>query len=241
MARSRSARARPDDCPDGRARGSGVARGPRLRRPSSTAARSGRWRRSALGRIPFPARPRAETMADNRQLTSRRTGFSRDRRALLSTGYATRRLGAALGLVGLVPRSTASSGAPRSPTEPGRTRLVGLPVAHRDRRDHVLGRRGLRRERLRRQPGHLDLRHDGGTTTAAATASSWTASAVPSARSADNGYFPRHMTPRQNPFYLDLPFDDINNSTAFAQRSSVVPWAPSPASPAGPGTGALAS
>ena len=36
------------------------------------------------------------------------------------------------------------------------------------------------------------------------------------------------MTPRQNPFYLDLPFDDINNPTAFAQRGSVVPWAHEP-------------
>ena len=48
------------------------------------------------------------------------------------------------------------------------------------------------------------------------------------ARSADSRYFPRQMTPRQNPFYLDLPFDDINNPTAFAQRGSVVPWAHEP-------------
>jgi hypothetical protein len=27
-------------------------------------------------------------------------------------------------------------------------------------------------------------------------------------RSADNGFYPRHMTPRQNPFYLDLPVED---------------------------------
>lgn len=27
-------------------------------------------------------------------------------------------------------------------------------------------------------------------------------------RSADNGFFPKHVTPRQNPFYLDLPLED---------------------------------
>ncbi|WP_197502250.1 hypothetical protein [Mycobacterium sp. E2733] len=27
-------------------------------------------------------------------------------------------------------------------------------------------------------------------------------------RSADNGFFPRHVTARQNPFYLDLPLED---------------------------------
>jgi hypothetical protein len=45
------------------------------------------------------------------------------------------------------------------------------------------------------------------------------------ARTAANGYFPTSMTPKQNPFYLDLPFDDINDGTAFAERDSVVPWA----------------
>lgn len=44
-------------------------------------------------------------------------------------------------------------------------------------------------------------------------------------RTADNGYFPTQMTPRQNPFYLDLPFDDINDAGAFARRDEVVPWA----------------
>jgi hypothetical protein len=43
-----------------------------------------------------------------------------------------------------------------------------------------------------------------------------------------NGYFPRHMTPKENPFYLDLPFDDLNNSAAFARRGDVIPWADSP-------------
>ena len=36
------------------------------------------------------------------------------------------------------------------------------------------------------------------------------------------------MTPLQNPFYLDLPFDDVNNPTAFAIRADVVPWANDP-------------
>lgn len=45
------------------------------------------------------------------------------------------------------------------------------------------------------------------------------------ARSAANGYFPSSMSPRENPFYLDLPYDDINDETGFAQRDAVIPWA----------------
>jgi len=48
-------------------------------------------------------------------------------------------------------------------------------------------------------------------------------------RDAANGFFPTRMTPLQNPFYLDLPFDDIHNATAFAMRREVVPWAEDPA------------
>ena len=48
------------------------------------------------------------------------------------------------------------------------------------------------------------------------------------ARSAGNGYFPTAMTPKENPFYLDLPFDDLNDPTGFAQRGSVIPWAKDP-------------
>ena len=44
-------------------------------------------------------------------------------------------------------------------------------------------------------------------------------------RTAANDYFPSSMTPRENPFYLDLPFDDVNSRAAFAMRDSVVPWA----------------
>ncbi|MCS0500181.1 hypothetical protein [Protaetiibacter mangrovi] len=45
------------------------------------------------------------------------------------------------------------------------------------------------------------------------------------ARTAANDYFPSSMTPRENPFYLDLPYDDVNDATGFAQRDAVIPWA----------------
>lgn len=48
-------------------------------------------------------------------------------------------------------------------------------------------------------------------------------------RTAANGYFPTHMTPRQNPFYLDLPYDDVNDPDAAARRQTVIPWAADPA------------
>lgn len=44
-------------------------------------------------------------------------------------------------------------------------------------------------------------------------------------RTEADGYFPSSMTPKQNPFYLDLPFDDVNNEQAFARRAEVIPWA----------------
>ena len=47
-------------------------------------------------------------------------------------------------------------------------------------------------------------------------------------RTAANGYFPTKMKPLENPFYLDLPFDDVNNRKAFAQRGKVIPWANDP-------------
>jgi hypothetical protein len=47
-------------------------------------------------------------------------------------------------------------------------------------------------------------------------------------RSGRNGWFPTAMTPRQNPFYLDLPYDDVNDAAAFAARGRVVPWANAP-------------
>jgi hypothetical protein len=47
-------------------------------------------------------------------------------------------------------------------------------------------------------------------------------------RTTGNGFFPTRMTPRQNPFYLDLPFDDLNDPAAFAHRAAVVPWSGDP-------------
>jgi hypothetical protein len=44
-------------------------------------------------------------------------------------------------------------------------------------------------------------------------------------RAAANDYFPTRMTPKGNPFYLDLPFDDVNDPIAFMRRGAVVPWA----------------
>jgi hypothetical protein len=46
------------------------------------------------------------------------------------------------------------------------------------------------------------------------------------ARDASNGYFPKNQPqPKENPFYLDLPYDDVNDTVAFQQRCSVIPWA----------------
>jgi hypothetical protein len=47
-------------------------------------------------------------------------------------------------------------------------------------------------------------------------------------RVASNGFFPTSMTPKQNPFYLDLPYDDVNDSTGFKNRGTVIPWANDP-------------
>jgi hypothetical protein len=47
---------------------------------------------------------------------------------------------------------------------------------------------------------------------------------IPEQRVAGNGYFPRQMTPKENPFYVALPFDDANDDLAFARRTSI-PWA----------------
>lgn len=44
-------------------------------------------------------------------------------------------------------------------------------------------------------------------------------------RTAADDYFPTSMTPKQNPFYLDLPFDDVGDPAAFAMRGDVIPWA----------------
>ncbi len=47
-------------------------------------------------------------------------------------------------------------------------------------------------------------------------------------RTADNGWFPTSMTPKENPFYLDLPYDDVNDPTGFKNRCAVIPWANDP-------------
>lgn len=46
-------------------------------------------------------------------------------------------------------------------------------------------------------------------------------------RVAAEDFMPRAMTPRENPFYLALPFDDLNNDDAFSQRANI-PWADDP-------------
>lgn len=43
-----------------------------------------------------------------------------------------------------------------------------------------------------------------------------------------DSWLPGNMTPKENPFYLDLPFDDVNNPRAFAMRGDVIPWAGKP-------------
>lgn len=45
------------------------------------------------------------------------------------------------------------------------------------------------------------------------------------ARAGSNGYAPSAVKPKENPFYLDLPYDDINNPAAFNERATVIPWA----------------
>ncbi len=47
-------------------------------------------------------------------------------------------------------------------------------------------------------------------------------------RTAATGYFPTSMTPLENPFYLDLPYDDVNDSTGYKNRCAVIPWANDP-------------
>ncbi len=41
-----------------------------------------------------------------------------------------------------------------------------------------------------------------------------------------HGYYPADFVPRQNPFYLDLPYNDFNNNGTRKQNAQkVVPWA----------------
>lgn len=48
------------------------------------------------------------------------------------------------------------------------------------------------------------------------------------ARTSSNNYLPtgtNAQTPAENHFYLDLPYDDVNDTVAFAERCGVIPWA----------------
>lgn len=47
-------------------------------------------------------------------------------------------------------------------------------------------------------------------------------------RTAANDFFPSVLVPRENPFYLDLPYDDLHDPIGFAQRCDVIPWAADP-------------
>jgi len=60
-------------------------------------------------------------------------------------------------------------------------------------------------------------------------------------RQADNDYFPSAMTPLENPFYLDLPFSDLEDDTAFAERGRVVSWGTTRAMRGGRTTGRSAT
>ena len=143
-------------------------------------------------------------------------GLSSDRRAELSTGHATRRLGAALGLVGLVLLVNGLVGCAAEPNRarPHRSRraIRGTPTSWRRRSGWArcstrTPRTAARwsRPTTRVVRALRRLRRDRG------------GRRVPTERrTADNGYFPAAMTPKQNPFYLDLPFDDMNDPAAFA-------------------------
>lgn len=47
-------------------------------------------------------------------------------------------------------------------------------------------------------------------------------------RTAENDFFPSSATPLENPFYLDLPYDDLHDPIGFARRCEVIPWAHDP-------------
>jgi hypothetical protein len=38
-------------------------------------------------------------------------------------------------------------------------------------------------------------------------------------------WWPSKAAPKENPFYLDLPYDDVNDSKAFKARCTDIPWA----------------
>lgn len=48
-------------------------------------------------------------------------------------------------------------------------------------------------------------------------------------RTAANHYFPSNgPKPKENPFYLDLPYDDVNDPIGYANRCRNIPWANEP-------------
>ncbi len=47
-------------------------------------------------------------------------------------------------------------------------------------------------------------------------------------RTAENDWFPTQVEPLENPFYADLPYDDLNDPIGFARRCEVIPWADDP-------------
>ena len=50
------------------------------------------------------------------------------------------------------------------------------------------------------------------------------------ARTVANGYFPNSgFQPKENPFYLDVPYDDLNDPIGYKDRCTVIPWANDPA------------
>lgn len=51
---------------------------------------------------------------------------------------------------------------------------------------------------------------------------------VTTPRRESNGWFPLYMDPLENPFYLDVPYDDLNDSVGFVRRCEVIPWADEP-------------
>ena len=44
-----------------------------------------------------------------------------------------------------------------------------------------------------------------------------------------DNFFPTGPVPLENPFYLDVPYDDLNDEIGFDQRCEVIPWADDPA------------
>jgi hypothetical protein len=59
----------------------------------------------------------------------------------------------------------------------------------------------------------------------AAVGARWILKCETGERSESEDYFPDGSAPRENPFYLDVPYDDLNDEIGFEQRCDVIPWA----------------